>query len=126
MGKRTLLFFCFILCIEAFARAQEQGQFFTISEIHISGNKLTRESVILRELPFRQGDTLSLEVLRSREARARELILNTSLFNTVNIDDTVYGDKVDIYIRVKERFPLEPTVHFAIADRNFNGWWQDR
>jgi outer membrane protein assembly factor BamA len=126
MGNRTLFFICFIFASGKTLFAQEKTDYLKISAIHISGNKHTKESVILRELPFTEGDTLIKEVLRTREARAEQLILNTSLFNTVSVSDSVHGNQADIYIHVKERFPIEPSAHFAIADRNFNAWWQDR
>ncbi|HKC37837.1 MAG TPA: POTRA domain-containing protein, partial [Chitinophagaceae bacterium] len=37
-------------------KAGGQQNLFTVREIAISGNKKTKESVILRELPFKSGD----------------------------------------------------------------------
>ena len=42
---------------------QAQTNVFTIREIAISGNKKTKESVILRELPFKSGEIYNLSDL---------------------------------------------------------------
>ena len=46
----------------------------TIGEITISGNKITRDMIILREVEFKPGDELTVEELKSRveQARARQ------------------------------------------------------
>jgi outer membrane protein assembly factor BamA len=103
----------------------------TVSDIIIAGNKITRETVILRELPFRKNDMIALSRLNSEEERGEQFLMNTTLFNNVNITDSVVTtegveSRVYIFIKVKERFYWEPSLHFDLADRNFNAWWQDK
>ena len=54
-----------------------------ITEILISGNKITKDFIILRELPFGVGDTLSEDKLIELIEVATENLNNTSLFNYV-------------------------------------------
>jgi outer membrane protein assembly factor BamA len=87
--------------------------------------------VILRELPFKKGDTIALSSLRNDEERAKRLLMNTTLFNEVHISDSVVVRSpvvslAYIFIRVSERVYWQPSFHFALADRNFNAWWEDK
>jgi hypothetical protein len=56
---------------------------FTISRIIINGNKKTKSYIILRELPFKEKDTVSLPDLVSKFDIARQQLYNTRLFNDI-------------------------------------------
>src|SRR5678815_5683886 len=58
---------------------------FTVREIAITGNKKTKESVILRELSFASGETYALSELVKKFEIARKQLLNTALFHEVVI-----------------------------------------
>lgn len=92
-----------------------------INEIQISGNKTTKENVILRELTVHKGDTISISDLEQLINRSRENILNTSLFNYVTIK-TSFTDVIDIKILVEERWYTWPAVILKYDDRNFSAW----
>lgn len=98
-----------------------------VTSINITGNKVTKRSIILREIPFREGDTLSYSTLKLKMKKANQNLLNSSLFNFVNVDtfDTRFG-ATKIIVRVTERWYTFPVPIFEIADRNFNTWWQTR
>jgi hypothetical protein len=53
---------------------------FTVREIAITGNKKTKESVILRELSFASGETYALSELVKKFEIARKQLLNTLCF----------------------------------------------
>lgn len=96
-----------------------------ISSILITGNHKTKSHYILRELPFRIGDTLSFSQLTDLLPIARTNIYNTKLF----IDVAVYPEKISdsfvvIAITVKERWYTFPIPFVELADRSFNVWWQ--
>ena len=94
-----------------------------IGDIYISGNKKTKAYTILRELSFRQGDTLVLSQLVSNFQRSKELLINTRLFNEVIIAlKTFRGYTVDIDISVRERWYLFPVPYFRPVDRNLSAW----
>lgn len=98
-----------------------------IKSIDIKGNKQTRKIIIIRELPFKQNDTLDFADFKTNLDKGRENILNTSLFNFVEID-TVRADSVffEITINVTERWYLWPIPIFEQASRNFNTWLYER
>jgi outer membrane protein assembly factor BamA len=94
-----------------------------INNIQISGNRTTRENVIIREMTFKKGDTISVSRLEQLILRSRENILNTSLFNFVTITTSnVSSDHIDIYILVEERWYTWPSVILKYDDRNFSAW----
>ena len=56
-----------------------------ISNICIQGNKTTKNSVILREIPMKVGSYISVEGLEHKIQQSLENLKNTSLFNDVTI-----------------------------------------
>lgn len=98
-----------------------------VSRIVTIGNKVTRQSIINRELIFHVGDTLPQFVLNSAMVRSKENLMNTFLFNFVEIDAINDADnKKQIIVKVTERWYLFPVPIFELADRNFNEWWQTK
>lgn len=53
---------------------------FTIRNIYIVGNKITRRVIMLRELPFREGDSVNIKDLPGLLTEAQTRLLNLSLF----------------------------------------------
>ena len=133
MEKILILIFG-ILCISGNLEAQNkdgklslpdslQYNDIIISEARISGNKLTKDHYILRELDFKLGDTLDvtenkrkprLKLKRSavtdsselvlRMHYSRENIINTKLFMTVDISlEHVKENKYRLVVDVSER-----------------------
>ncbi|MCK9421435.1 MAG: BamA/TamA family outer membrane protein [Bacteroidales bacterium] len=104
------------------------SSFITIRHIEIAGNSITRPSIILREMKFREGDSLLRSDLVKQLSASQENIFNTRLFNIVTIDTLpVKGiPKTDIRISVTERWYIWPIPFFQISDRNFNVWWETR
>ncbi|MBP8823660.1 MAG: BamA/TamA family outer membrane protein [Flavobacteriales bacterium] len=95
-----------------------------ISGLLVEGNKQTKERIILRELTFRQGDTVDTKALYERMARSRQNLLNLGLFNTVTLLPTFLGPhEVFITITVNERWYWWPQPMVRFADPNFNTWW---
>jgi outer membrane protein assembly factor BamA len=96
---------------------------FVIRNIFIVGNRKTRADVILRELPFKQGDKFLLQEIVSKFQLGREQLLNTSLFNDAIVAlKSFEGYNVDVLVEVKERWYLFPLPYFKPVDRNFNQW----
>lgn len=90
----------------------------------INDNKVTRESVILRELLVHPGDTLNSRLLYEHLERSRQNLMNTGLFNTVAVMPLYTApDAALIEVTVNERWYLWPAVVFDLADPNFNTWW---
>ncbi len=100
-----------------------------INDIHIQGNKVTREHVIHRELLFSVGDTvLKMELLPFLQ-RSKDNLLNLALFNFVHFGVTHLGEnRIDVNLEVIERWYIWPVPILEYADRNFstfikNGDW---
>ncbi len=103
---------------------------FVIDTVFLSGNKITKDRIILRELTFSCGDTIPAFELRGILSQSRENLMNTSLFNFVTVEDSVVstGDISHITVKIEfvERWYLWPFPIFEISDRNFNSWWEDK
>jgi len=96
---------------------------FTVRHIVISGNKKTKESIILRELPFKSGDKNALSELVKKFEVARRQLMNTQLFHEVVVAlKSFEGNDVDIMIDVRERWYLFPIPYIKFVDRNINQW----
>jgi len=96
-----------------------------IKEILIIGNKKTKSSIILRELPFSRNE--SVYNLDSVLIRCKENLMNIGLFNFVDINYIKESPTTAlIYISVSERWYLWPMPVFELADRNFNEWAQKK
>lgn len=131
----TLLFFNGLLSVEpvgaqipAELPAFHDSGFIVIGKIAFKGNIRTRPSIILREMPFREGDTLRKPELSKQILESRENIFNTRLFNFVTIDTVpMAGNRTtDIVVSVIERWYIWPIPFLEISDRNFNVWWETR
>ncbi len=79
------------------------GPYRTIGPVLVQGNALTRDRVILRELPFRPGSPYSAEALREGEARLYRL----GLFRTVSVAPVPGSlpERPTVGVRVEERQP---------------------
>lgn len=98
-----------------------------IEDIKLIGNKVTKNTIITRELTFLIGDTILSEDFLGELEQSRKNILNTSLFNFARIDWALSGDeRVTLVIHLQERWYIFPTPIFEIDDNNFNTWWKDK
>ena len=96
---------------------------FFVRSIFIAGNKKTNASIILREIPFKQGDYFPLQQLVSKFEDARRQLMNTSLFHEVTVALKDFdGHNVDILVDVTERWYIFPVPYFKVVDRNLNEW----
>jgi outer membrane protein assembly factor BamA len=114
---------------QSFSSAANAKAFTRIDSISLAGNKITRDPIILREIIFKAGDTVRLDMLDSLMQRSRENLLNTSLFNFVDFSKRYTGNdstKAVIRVALTERWYIWPTPILKISDRNFNVWWQTK
>ncbi len=123
----SLLLVCFLLCHATEAIAQDSllisDDKLYINDIQITGNKVTHESVILRELVFAVGDTVfKMELLNSLQ-RSRENLLNLAIFNFVYLNVKHLGNNhINLIIEVTERWYIWPIPILEYADRNFSNF----
>lgn len=97
-----------------------------ITDIVVTGNKVTREQIVLREVPFSLGDTVAPGKLSKYLIRTRQNLLNTGLFNFVTIVPEINENSVIVRIVLIERWYTWPIPIFEIAETNFNTWWLTR
>ncbi len=96
---------------------------YTIRSIVIEGNKKTKERIILREIPIKEGENYSVTELVRKFEDARRQLMNTTLFHTVVVAAKNFeGNQVDVGVEVKERWYLFPFPYFRPVDRNLNQW----
>lgn len=90
---------------------------FVVSNIILEGNELTKSYVILRELPFRVGDSVTTADLDY----ARERIYSTALFTKVLMQHgNISRGKADLLIYVEERWYIWPYPIVGFRDREVN------
>jgi len=101
---------------------------YIVGSITTSGNKKTKERIILRELTFKINDSISIKELYQQIARSEQNLLNTSLFNfsKITFSSSIKGDTLFFDVNVTERWYLWPNPEFEIQDRNFNTWWETK
>ncbi len=98
-----------------------------IDSISIEGNRKTRDALILRELDFQIGDSLSLESLGATLDRNALRLMNLGIFNRarINVRQWREGNHLSLHIELTESWYLYPVPIFSLADRNFNVWWHE-
>jgi len=98
-----------------------------MGSVTVIGNKITKEHIILRELAFHTGDTLSPADFNAKRIRSEENLYNTSLFNSAKLTYLEAPDgTTSIYVILKERWYIFPLPIFEVVDRNFNVWWRTK
>jgi hypothetical protein len=100
-----------------------------IDKILLEGNKITKPRIIHRELLFSVADIIPADSLEYLFDQSRKNLINTSLFNFVNIDILDQEDetsKITVRIKFVERWYIWPVPIFEFADRNFNSWWEKK
>jgi outer membrane protein assembly factor BamA len=104
-----------------------QAQDLVISSLSFEGNKLTRERILLREITFREGQSISQEKFAEHLERSKGNLWNLLLFNFVEIDTCGYGDnQIEVVVRVVERWYVWPIPFVEFADRNLREWWETK
>ena len=124
MRKLLLLFF---LGLCGFANGQ--STFVYVDSISITGNKKTKEHIILRELTFTKGDSIPLTTLNATLERSEQLLMNTGMFNGANISFKNWKgstNEIHLMVNVEETLFIYPVPLFELADRNFNVWWTEQ
>ncbi len=101
-------------------------KFIQINRIFLVGNRITRDQIILRELRVKPGDIIYSADLAGILDLDRKKLINTRLFNTVEIKILELDEKrVDLVVDMNERWYTFPAPIFELADRNFNEWWEN-
>jgi len=123
----TLAFFLAVISYTSLSAQNKdslRGKKIIISSIKVEGNYITKTSIILRELTFKKGDTISAFDWAATTLRSKNNVMNTSLFNFADIDTaTNLAGGTDLTIVVVEQWYIWPYPEFQLEERNFNVWW---
>jgi outer membrane protein assembly factor BamA len=96
---------------------------FTIKDIVITGNRKTKDYIVLRELPFKKAEHYSLKALVEKFELTRQQLMNTGLFRNVVVSlKGVQGYDAYVAIDLKERWYIYPIPLVKTVDRNINDW----
>ncbi|MCF8218254.1 MAG: hypothetical protein K9I29_05140 [Bacteroidales bacterium] len=106
--------------------AGEKDDKLIVKSIHIDGNEKTKRNIIKRELPVKIGDTIYSGHYEALKQQINNNLMNSELFNFVEVTLDIKGKLIHIYIKVDERWYIWPELYVEIADRNFNSWWKKR
>ena len=91
-----------------------------IDGIQITGNQVTKDFIIFRELPFSAGDTIPENDLSEKIRVARENLNNLLLFNYVEISplrSVNDSSLVTVIIQVEERWYIWPLIEVKLEER---------
>lgn len=103
----------------------QRENYLIIDSISITGNRVTKEKIILRELTFSVGDTIMKSVIMEELAESKNNLQNTLLFNFVYMDFMPEGNRIEVRIQVVERWYIWPIPIFEHAERNLPTWLRD-
>lgn len=123
-----LLFFCTTIALRLTAQgATAVSGFVYIDTIGIEGNRITRNNLILRELEFTVGDSISVAELGKTLERNSLRLMNLGFFASATINVLTWNEqnRIALHIRLQEGWYIYPVPLFELADRNFNVWWTE-
>lgn len=105
----------------------DSSQSYILDKVQLSGNKITKDYILLRELDFGNQDSIVLRDLPYKMWRSEKNIFNTTLFHVVKLDFVLKDSNLfDLNIHVIERWYIWPLPILENADRNFNTWWETK
>lgn len=98
-----------------------------IEGVELHGNRITKDKIIYRELDFQKGSFLPKKNIISYFENEKNKVLNTNLFETVDIViKEKQKDVLVVIINLEERWYTWPIPIFELADRNLNEWINNR
>lgn len=89
---------------------------FRVDSIKISGNNITDEDIIFRELTFKENDSVNYSILKFNEDR----IYSLGIFTTVNLIPYRTDNKIILVIEVKESWYIWPLPFAHLKDRSWD------
>ncbi len=105
------------------AKAGSKELLTTVRNITVSGNRKTKEWIVLREVYLKPGIAYTMPFILESIKNGRTNLINTSLFVDATVDfKNWFDDSIDIVIDVKERWYWFPFPLFKPIDRNWNVW----
>ncbi len=115
------LIFIFILLTFSYSQNLDssnniENSFVIIDSIFIEGNDITKEYIILRELDFEVGDTLSLDQIEFNKERVYSL----GIFNFVDFNLLGESQNKELQISVEESWYIFPIPFFKLRENSID------
>ncbi len=98
------------------------AQVIEIGTVSITGNKRTKDFVILREMVLSENQKVSQDSLSYLLEMSNNRVMNLNLFNSVKLDTSYLDNKLQIQITLVEKWFNWPIPFIEFSDRNFNIW----
>ncbi len=115
----------FLLLIILLSYDLSYSQNVFVESIQISGNKITKEDIIMREVVINSNKFYDYDKLKKDINSTKNNLVNLKLFNFVEIEEIKKSDTIIIIINLTERWYLWPYPILEISERNFNSWWRE-
>lgn len=122
MKSFTLMKMIFLFFTPIFLQAQSDTLFYEgeysiiVDSILITGNDITEDFIILRELTFGIGDTLNYHLASYN----RERIYSLRIFNEVKLVPFLYNGKNFLRIEIEESWYIYPLPFVNLKDKDWN------
>ncbi len=131
MTSKWLTIFLFFFTLKLFSQevidtVSQADSIVIVGSIKITGNKVTKEKIITREIEFKSGDKLTGKEFEKKVKDSRKNLLNRQLFNFVTFNTKDSAQYTNVEVNVVERWYLWPVPILGLADRNFNVWWETK
>lgn len=125
---KTVFVLFLLTCSSVHSQTADSNAYYKIGKIEITGNRKTKDRIILRELIKKEQDTFLLKNISRLNQRQEYNIFNTQLFIYDSIACSVNDSSklVNYKIKVKERWYIWPIPFVDYLDRNINAWWQNK
>ena len=92
----------------------DKNERYLITEINVTGNKITKATVIFRELSFKKNDLITIDEIDSKIQSSRYNLTNLNLFNFITIEYVITDENIKFFIEVIERWYVS-TFEFCNA-----------
>jgi outer membrane protein assembly factor BamA len=118
-----------LFCLTSSIEGQESkiSDSLKVREIIITGNFVTGNRVILRELDFKVNDVVLREEVEYKKQTSINNLTKTSLFNFVEIAiEENQANSLRITVSLTERWFIWPNLYLNQTDRNFSEWWRTK
>lgn len=119
---RWVLFLSFLCSLGLSAFAQDSTALYRIGSVSFEGNKVSKPSILYREMTLNSGDRVTRSELVAKLDRSKNNLRNLNIFNFVETDTCITDTVVDVVVRLVERWYIIPEPILSYADRNLGEW----
>ncbi|MBN2779376.1 MAG: BamA/TamA family outer membrane protein [Bacteroidales bacterium] len=103
MRLKTLIFYCIFACfsLSVFAQSTDRPKEL---QIYLQGNEVTKSFIVLREIEFASGDSLSFDDLQLAIEKSIDNLNRLQLFNFIDVETIESADNIEVKFTFQERW----------------------